>query len=54
MQLHCSVSLTTSLDVKDLTLVVFFWTEYLDGMTSKDDIYNKVYESVQNSLLNNL
>ncbi|XP_034743713.1 nicotinamide riboside kinase 2-like isoform X1 [Etheostoma cragini] len=28
--------------------------EYLDGMTSKEHIYNKVYESVQNSLLNNL
>ncbi|KAM7379579.1 hypothetical protein PAMP_005125 [Pampus punctatissimus] len=28
--------------------------EYLDGMTSKEDMYNKVYESVQNSLLNNL
>ncbi|XP_018533386.1 nicotinamide riboside kinase 2 isoform X1 [Lates calcarifer] len=28
--------------------------EYLNGMTSKDEIYNKVYESVQNSLLNNL
>ncbi|XP_075954263.1 nicotinamide riboside kinase 2-like [Anarhichas minor] len=28
--------------------------EYLDGMTSKEDIYNKVHESVQNSLLNNL
>jgi len=28
--------------------------EYLDGMTSKEDMYNKVYESIQNSLLNNL
>ncbi|XP_061587693.1 nicotinamide riboside kinase 2-like [Cololabis saira] len=28
--------------------------EYLDGMTSKEEIYNKVYESIQNSLLNNL
>lgn len=27
--------------------------EYLDGMTSKENIYNKVYESIQNSLLNN-
>ncbi|XP_044075236.1 nicotinamide riboside kinase 2-like isoform X2 [Siniperca chuatsi] len=26
--------------------------EYLDGMTSKKAIYNKVYESIQNSLLN--
>ncbi|KAM3603790.1 uncharacterized protein V6R79_002105 [Siganus canaliculatus] len=26
----------------------------LDGMTSKEDIYNQVYESVQNSLLNKL
>lgn len=33
---------------------VFFLTEYLDGMTSKEDIYSKVFESVQNSLLNNL
>ncbi|XP_068604427.1 nicotinamide riboside kinase 2-like isoform X1 [Brachionichthys hirsutus] len=28
--------------------------EYLDGMTPKDDIYNKAFESIQNSLLNNL
>ncbi|XP_029970727.1 nicotinamide riboside kinase 2-like isoform X1 [Salarias fasciatus] len=28
--------------------------EYLDGMTSKEEIYNKVFESVQNSLLNSL
>ncbi|KAM4605378.1 nicotinamide riboside kinase 2-like [Polymixia lowei] len=28
--------------------------EYLDGMKSKEDIYNQVYESIQNSLLNNL
>ncbi|KAK9538722.1 hypothetical protein VZT92_003874 [Zoarces viviparus] len=28
--------------------------EYIDGMTSREDIYNKVHESVQNSLLNNL
>ncbi|XP_069013912.1 nicotinamide riboside kinase 2-like isoform X2 [Embiotoca jacksoni] len=28
--------------------------EYIDGMTSKDDIYNRVYESVHNSLLNKL
>ncbi|XP_067331819.1 nicotinamide riboside kinase 2-like isoform X2 [Channa argus] len=28
--------------------------EYLDGMKSKEDLYNKVYECVQNSLLNNL
>ncbi|XP_008432664.1 nicotinamide riboside kinase 2-like isoform X1 [Poecilia reticulata] len=28
--------------------------EYLDGTTTKEDIYNAVYESVQNSLLNNL
>lgn len=28
--------------------------EYLNGMTTKDEIYNKVYESIQNSLLNNL
>ncbi|XP_030016626.1 nicotinamide riboside kinase 2-like isoform X1 [Sphaeramia orbicularis] len=28
--------------------------EYLDGMTSKDDIYNAAYESIQNALLNNL
>ncbi|KAI9544458.1 Nicotinamide riboside kinase 2 [Dissostichus eleginoides] len=27
---------------------------YLDGMKSKDDIYNKVYESFQNGRLNNL
>ncbi|XP_054452166.1 nicotinamide riboside kinase 2-like [Anoplopoma fimbria] len=27
--------------------------EYLDGMASKEDIYNKVHESVQNTLLNN-
>ncbi|KAM7400310.1 hypothetical protein PAMA_004824 [Pampus argenteus] len=27
--------------------------EYLDGMTSKEDMYNRVFESVQNSLLNN-
>ncbi|XP_019966435.1 nicotinamide riboside kinase 2-like isoform X2 [Paralichthys olivaceus] len=26
--------------------------EYLDGMTSKEMIYNRVYESIQNSLLN--
>jgi len=26
--------------------------EYLDGMTAKEDIYNKVYESVQNTLQN--
>ncbi|XP_068427599.1 nicotinamide riboside kinase 2-like isoform X1 [Clinocottus analis] len=28
--------------------------KYLDGMTSKEDIYNKVHESIQNSVLNNL
>ncbi|CAN9503517.1 unnamed protein product [Ophioblennius macclurei] len=28
--------------------------EYLDGMTSKEEIYNKVFGSVQNSLLNSL
>ncbi|CAJ1072675.1 nicotinamide riboside kinase 2-like isoform X1 [Xyrichtys novacula] len=28
--------------------------QYLDGMTSKDEIYSKVYESIQNCLLNNL
>ncbi|XP_034411755.1 nicotinamide riboside kinase 2-like isoform X2 [Cyclopterus lumpus] len=28
--------------------------KYLDGMDIKEGIYNKVYESVQNSLLNNL
>ncbi|XP_034558227.1 nicotinamide riboside kinase 2-like isoform X2 [Notolabrus celidotus] len=28
--------------------------EYLDGMTSKDEIYSKVFDSVQNSLLNSL
>lgn len=33
---------------------VFLWTVYLDGMGSKEDIYNKVYESVQNSMLNKL
>ncbi|RVE62101.1 hypothetical protein OJAV_G00177170 [Oryzias javanicus] len=26
--------------------------EYLDGMTTKEEIYNQVFESVQNSLLN--
>jgi len=28
--------------------------EYLDGMKSKDEIYNQVYESIQNALLNSL
>merc|ERR1712098_70040 len=28
--------------------------EYLDGSTSKEDIYNEVFQSIQNSLLNNL
>ncbi|XP_071368260.1 nicotinamide riboside kinase 2 isoform X2 [Centroberyx affinis] len=28
--------------------------EYLDGMKSKEEIYNQAYESIQNSLLNNL
>ncbi|XP_037132071.1 nicotinamide riboside kinase 2-like isoform X3 [Syngnathus acus] len=27
--------------------------EYLDGMMSKDDIYSMVFESIQNTLLNN-
>lgn len=37
------------------TLIHFgFLTEYLDGMASKEDIYSKAYESIQNSLLNNL
>ncbi|XP_030607704.1 nicotinamide riboside kinase 2-like isoform X2 [Archocentrus centrarchus] len=27
---------------------------YVDGMTSKEDIYNKVYETINNSLLNSL
>ncbi|XP_053185357.1 nicotinamide riboside kinase 2-like isoform X2 [Scomber japonicus] len=26
---------------------------YLDGMSSKEDMYNQVYESIQNALLNN-
>jgi len=28
--------------------------EYLDGMKTKDDIYNQAYESIHNSLLNSL
>ncbi|CAK6957761.1 nicotinamide riboside kinase 2-like isoform X1 [Scomber scombrus] len=28
--------------------------EYLDGMSSKEDMYNQVYETIQNALLNNL
>ncbi|KAM4548968.1 muscle-specific beta 1 integrin binding protein isoform 2-T3 [Odontesthes bonariensis] len=28
--------------------------EYLDGLKSKDEIYNQVYEDIQNSLLNRL
>ncbi|KAK0147705.1 Nicotinamide riboside kinase 2 [Merluccius polli] len=28
--------------------------EYLDGMKSKDEIYNQVYQSIQNTLLNSL
>ncbi|XP_005936719.1 nicotinamide riboside kinase 2 isoform X1 [Haplochromis burtoni] len=28
--------------------------EYLDGRTSKEEIYNKVYETINNSLLNSL
>lgn len=31
-----------------------FCAEYLDGMTSKEEIYNKVYETINNSLLNSL
>nr|AAH81471.1 Zgc:103408 [Danio rerio]AAI64743.1 Zgc:103408 protein [Danio rerio] len=26
--------------------------QYLDGMSSKDELYNQVYEDIQNSLLN--
>lgn len=38
-----------------VTLIHFgFWTEYLDGMASKEDIYNEAYKSIQNSLLNYL
>ncbi|XP_036377367.1 muscle-specific beta 1 integrin binding protein isoform X2 [Megalops cyprinoides] len=28
--------------------------EYLDGLKSKDEIYNQVYEDIQNTLLNRL
>ncbi|XP_054646640.1 muscle-specific beta 1 integrin binding protein isoform X2 [Dunckerocampus dactyliophorus] len=28
--------------------------EYLDGLKSKEDIYNQVYEDIQNNLLNRL
>lgn len=28
--------------------------EYLDGLRSKDDLYNQVYEDIQNTLLNRL
>lgn len=27
-------------------------TEYLDGMKPKEEIYNQVYENIQNTLLN--
>lgn len=29
-------------------------SEYLDGLKPKEEIYNQVYENIQNTLLNNL
>lgn len=36
--------------------LVFFWcvAEYLDGLKTKAEIYNQVYEDIQNNLLNRL
>lgn len=36
-----------------LTFFVHF-TDYLDGLKTKEDIYNQVYEDIQNNLLNRL
>lgn len=36
-------------------LIIFLCVaEYLDGLKSKEEIYNKVYEDIQNNLLNRL
>lgn len=39
-----------------LVKLVFFWcvAEYLDGLKTKEEIYNQVYEDLQNNLLNRL
>ena len=38
----------------EFTISALSFTEYLDGMKAKDEIYNQAYESIHNSLLNSL
>lgn len=34
--------------------MILLFAEYLDGLKSKEEIYNQVYEDIQNNVLNRL
>ena len=39
---------------KSKVMIILPQSEYLDGKKTKEEIYNQVYKSIQNSLLNSL